>query len=61
MEVFLCCCGDDVVMIGHEDDVMDEKVIFFHGLLECFKDDSCDLSLMEPEGPVVGPADQVVG
>ena len=50
-----------MVMVGHEDDVMDEKVIFFMGFLERVKEDTRDLTLVEPEGPVVGPTDQVVG
>ena len=40
---------------------MDEKVIFFMGFLQCLEDDSSDLSLVETEGPIVGPAYQVVG
>lgn len=52
--------GDDVVMVGHEDDVMDEKVIFFMGFPECVKEDAGDLPLVEPEGLVVCTADQMV-
>ncbi len=40
---------------------MDEKVIFFMGFLECLKDDTCDLPLIETESPVVCSADQMVG
>ena len=61
VDIFLGCGGDDVVVVGHEDDVMDEKSIFFMGFLEGGKDDADDRALMEPERPVVGPADQVVG
>ena len=31
------------------------------GFLQCLEEDTYDLSLVEPEGPVVGSADQVVG
>jgi hypothetical protein len=61
MEVFLSGGGDDMVMVGHEDEVVDGKAIFFHGFLQGLEDDPDGLSLVEPEGPVVGPADQVVG
>ena len=40
---------------------MDEKVIFFNGFGQCLKEDTCNLSLVEPESPVIGSADQVVG
>ena len=40
---------------------MDEKAIFFMGFLQCLKEDSSYLFLVEPEGPVVGPADQMIG
>ena len=45
-----------MVVIGHEDDVVDEKVIFFMGFLKGFKEDACDVALVEPERSVVGPA-----
>ena len=61
MEVLLSGSCDNVVMVGHEDDVVDEKVIFFMGFLQCLKEDTSDLSLAEPERSVVGPADQMVG
>lgn len=61
MEVLFGCGGDDVVVVGHEDDVVDEEVVLFHGFLQGFEDDAGDLSLVEPEGSVVGSADQVVG
>jgi hypothetical protein len=60
VQVLFSCGGNDVVMIGHKDDVMDEKVIFFMGFPECTEEDASDLPLIEPEGSVVGPADQVV-
>ena len=41
--------------------MVDEKVIFFMGFLQCLEEDTYDLSLVESEGPVVGSADQVVG
>ena len=41
--------------------MVDEKVIFFMGFLKCLEDDSSDLSLVESEGSVVGPAYQMVG
>jgi hypothetical protein len=50
-----------VVVVGHEDDVMDENLIFFSPFGDSFKNDACYLSLVEPEGPVVCPAKQVVG
>ena len=40
--------------------MMNEKVIFFMGFLDCLKDDAGDLPLVEPEGSIVGSADQVV-
>jgi len=40
---------------------MDKNLIFFSTLRECFKDDSRNLPLVESEGSVIGPADQVVG
>ncbi len=40
---------------------MYKNLIFFSAFRECFEDDARDLSLVEPEGPVVGPAYQVVG
>ena len=61
MEVFLCSRSDDMVVVGHEDEVVDGKTIFFHGFLQGPEDDPDGLSLVEPERPVVGPADQVVG
>jgi hypothetical protein len=50
-----------VIVVGHKDDVVDEKVIFFMGFLECTKDNTSELPLIEPEGSVVSPADQMVG
>jgi len=41
--------------------VVDEKVIFFMGFLQCLEENADDLSLVESEGPVVGSTDQVVG
>jgi len=61
VEVFFRSCCNDVVVVGHEDDVMDEKVIFFMGFRKCLEHDAGDVPLVEPEGSVVGPADQVVG
>jgi hypothetical protein len=61
MEVFLGRGGDDVVVVGHEDDMVNEKVIFFIGFPDRLEHDAGDLPLVEPEGSVVGPADQVVG
>ncbi len=40
---------------------MDENLIFFSTLGDCLKGDACSLSLIEPKGSIVGPADQVVG
>ena len=41
--------------------MVDEKAVFFMGFLQCLEDDSSDLSLVEPEGSVIGPAYQMVG
>ncbi len=41
--------------------MVDEKAIFFMGFLQCLKNYSDDLSLIESEGSVVGSTDQVVG
>ena len=41
--------------------MVDEKVIFFMGFLQCLEDDASDLSLVEPERSVVSPAYQMVG
>jgi hypothetical protein len=41
--------------------MMDEKAIFFMGFLQCLEEDASDLFLIEPEGPVVGSTDQVIG
>jgi len=49
-----------VVVVGHKHDVMDEKVIFFNGFCKCPEEDTSYLSLVEPESPVIGSADQVV-
>ncbi len=40
---------------------MDKNLIFFSTLCECFKDDARNLPLIESEGAIIGPADQVVG
>ena len=61
MEVFFVGCCDDVVVVRHEYDVMDKKVIFFMGFLQCLEEDTDNLTLVEPEGSVVCPADQMVG
>ena len=61
VQVLLRCCGDYVVMVGHQDDVMHEKVIFFMGFPECLEENPGDSPLVEPEGSVVCPAYQVVG
>ena len=41
--------------------MMNEKVIFFMGFFDCLKDDTGDLPLVEPEGSIVGSADQMIG
>ena len=61
VEVFLRGGGDDVVVVGHGEGGMEEKGRFFDGFPESLKHDPCDLALVEPEGTVIGPADQVVG
>ena len=60
MDVLLRGCGDDVVMVGHEDDMMDENLIFFSTFRDCQKGYTCDLLLVEPEGPIVGTIDKMV-
>jgi hypothetical protein len=47
VEVFLSRGGDDVIAVGHEDDVVDENVIFFGRFLQGVKDDADGLSLIE--------------
>ena len=49
-----------MIMVEHEDDVMNKKVVFFNGFPQGLEEDPRDLSLVKPERPVVGPADQVV-
>ena len=61
VEVFLGGGGDDMVVVGHEDDVVDQKLIFFSGFGQGIKNDAGNLPLVKPEGPVIGPADQVIG
>ena len=61
VQVLLCCCSNDVIMIGHQDDVVDQKVIFFIGFLECTEENAGDAPLVKPEGSVVSPAHQVIG
>jgi hypothetical protein len=41
--------------------VVNEKIIFFMGFLQCLKEDAYDLALVETEGSIIGPAGQVVG
>lgn len=60
VQVFFGSGGDDVVMVGHEDDMVEEEVIFRDGFIQCFKHDADDLSLIKAEGSVIGSADQVV-
>jgi hypothetical protein len=50
-----------MIVIGHKDNMMDKKVIFFMGFPECLKDNPGDLPLVEPERPVISSADQMVG
>lgn len=61
MKVLFRGSGDDVVMVGHKYDVVDEEVVFFVCLFEGLEDDPRNFSSFEPECSVVGPADQVVG
>jgi len=61
MEVFFRSGSDDMVVVGHDDEVVDGKGIFFDGFRKCLEHDPGNLSLVEPEGPVVGPTAQVVG
>jgi len=61
VEVLFRGGGEDMVMVGHEDDVVDKKLIFFHSFREGLEHDAGGLPLVEPEGLIVGPAYQVVG
>jgi len=61
VKILLRSGGDDVVVVGHEHDVMDENVIFFMGFLECLEYDARDLPFVESERSIVCPTDQVVG
>jgi hypothetical protein len=61
MEVFFGGGGDDMIMVGHEDDMMDENVIFFMGFPECIEHDASGVPFIESEGLVISPTDQVVG
>ena len=47
-------------MVGHENEVMDLEPIFISDLLEDLGEDADGLFPVEPEGTVIGPADQVV-
>ena len=60
MEILFCGGSDYVVMVCHEDDMVDEKVIFFMGFLECLEEYADDLPLVEPEGSIVSSADQMI-
>jgi len=31
------------------------------GFIQCLEENPCDLALAEPEGPVIGPTDQMIG
>ena len=61
MEVLFGSRCDNVVVVGHDHDVVDEKAIFFMGFLQSLENDTDNLPLVEPEGSVIGPAYQVVG
>ena len=61
MQVFFSCSGNDVIVVGHEHNVMNEKIIFFMSFLECPEENTSDLPLVETEDSVVGPTDQMVG
>ena len=61
MEILFCRGSDYMVMVCHEDDMMDKKVIFFMGFLQCLEEYADDMSLVEPKGSIVCPADQMVG
>jgi hypothetical protein len=60
-QVFFGGGGDDVVVVGHEDEVMEDQVVFFGGFFQGLEDDANGLSLVKPEGSVVGSTDQVIG
>ena len=44
-------------MVGHEDDMVDQKVIFFMGFLEYTEENTDGMPLIEPEGSIVSPTD----
>ena len=53
--------GDEMIMVGHEDDMVDKKIIPFHSFGQGNEEDPGEPPLMKPEALVVGPADQMVG
>ena len=61
MEVFFGGSGYDRVVVGHEDNMMNEDVIFFTCFREGLKEYPDGLALVEAERPVVDFADQVIG
>ena len=61
VEVVFCGGGDDVVVVGHEDEVVDLKSIFFEDFPESLGEESDGGVAEESEGAVVGAADKVVG
>ena len=61
VQVVFCGGGDDVVVVGHEDEVVDFKSIFFEDFPEGTGEESDGGVSEESEGAVVGAADQVVG
>ena len=61
MEVLVRGSCDDVVVVGHENDVVDEKFIFINGFGQDREENLRKFLFHEAEGLVVGAADQVIG
>ena len=60
MEVLLGGRRNYMIMVRHEDNVMDKNVIFFNAFSEGFEKYPGDLPLVEPERSIIGSADQVI-
>ena len=61
MEVFFSCRGDDVIMIGHKNHMVDIEVEFLVCFFKRLEENTDDFAPIEFKRSVVGPCDQVVG